>query len=167
MADHKAIALRALERCNGQLDEIFYRLEQVDEQLMNQKISNEVWSVVQIFNHLLEGEVLSLRYLKYKLSEHAQFEKETFKTKAKYSLAMIFYTFPVKFKAPKNLNNPSNDQSLEEIKQLFIDTRTEMRAFIEARDNGFFVLASSKHPLIGRITLAKMIRFFSQTHCSS
>jgi len=160
MAGKKEIAIRALDRCNHQIGEIFSRLEEIDDSYMNEKLNADTWSVVQILDHLLVGEQLSLKYLKYKQGQNEQFIRESLKTRLKYSIAMILYSFPVKFKAPKNLSTANNEWTLDGIKQVYLAERLAMRAFIEDQKEEFFTLATSKHPLFGRITLTKMIRFF-------
>ena len=160
MASQKAIALRALNRCNEQLDAIFERLDHVNDSLLHEKIDNDTWSVNQILNHLLESEELTLQYLNYKIGEGAKFGKESLKTKTKYSLAMVLYSFPVKFKAPAKLSQPSNNEDIYTIKSKYAKLRTSMEEFINVQDESFFKLASTKHVAIGRLQLVKMLRFF-------
>lgn len=160
MTDHRAIAVRALDRCNQQMDFLLQRLESMDDEYLRKQIKPGTWSVIQIFNHLLEGEKLLLAYLKYKMKKNETLKRESFAVKFRYQVAMITMSLPVKFKAPVKLSSPSNEDGLEEIRVKFIEARMALRNFIEEQDQSYFIMATSKHPRIGKITLAKMIRFF-------
>ncbi len=160
MADHQVIAIRALDRCNVQLDQLFQRIDDIDPHYLSEKLDENTWSVIQILNHVLQGEQLALSYMQYKKEQGAVLEKESWKARWRFHLTMIALSLPLKFKAPGKLNSPSNQESLEEVKANFLAARVALRAFMDEQDPSFFRMASCKHPRIGRITLTRMIRFF-------
>lgn len=159
----KSKTITALNYNNQQLNALLNRIYEVDEGLLNKKIDNESWSVIQIFNHLYETEDLSLNYLKYKEKMEYKFSKITFKSLFKYRLLMFAYGLPIKFKAPTVLSQPSNELSFNEVQDKFASLRQKYLAFIERQDEEFFNLATCKHPVTGRIKMIQMLKFF-RTH---
>jgi len=151
-----------LKNNNEQLESIFERLQEIDSQLLNRKMDENSWSVIEILNHLHLSEELTLNYLKYKMESNSTFEKETFRSKYRFILMMFLYTIPNKFKAPEKISNPSNEDTLETIQEKFAKLRAEFNTFYLDQDDGFFKLATCKHPAVGRIRADKMLRFFNK-----
>ena len=134
-------------------------IEPIDDSELQKKPSDDSWSVVQVFNHLLEVEKLSLDYLEYKEKENAIFSKESFFTKIKFLIYKIALILPLRFKMPSNLSQPSNEGGLESIQKGFSEIRVRFEGFLERQNEEFLSNAVYKHVIVGRISLAKMFVF--------
>ena len=161
----KTKAINTLYRLNNQLNELFNRIYQVDEGLLHKRVSPKSWNVVQVLEHLHETEFLTLQYMKYKVDQQTAFKREGFQAKLKYFIMRVLYALPLKFKAPKILSQPNDDFSFSEMQKKYADLRKDYQQFIEAQDEFFFQLAVCKHPVVGRIKLIKMLRFY-EAHTS-
>lgn len=157
----KSKAINTLDRLNNQLNELFNRIYQVNEGLLHKRVAPKSWNVIQVLEHLHETELLTLQYMKYKVAQKkAAFSREGFQAKAKYFVMRVLYALPLKFKAPKILSQPNDDFSFSEMQKKYADLRKDYQQFIEAQDESFFQLAVCKHPVVGRIKLIKMLRFY-------
>lgn len=149
-----------LNRINQQLEGMFSRIDMLDPSQFNIKPDNNSWSVIQVFNHLYDTESLSLKYLEYKEKEGNGFTKESLMTKLKLNVYSITLALPFRFKAPKQLSVPNNEEDFEEIQIKFAELRQRFSDFVKRQDEEFFNLGSCKHIIIGRLKLSNMIRTF-------
>lgn len=149
-----------LNRINQQLEAIFSRIDVLDPTQFNIKPNESSWSVIQVLNHLYESEILTLKYLEYKEKEGNNFTRESFYTRMKLNFYSIALALPIRYKAPKVLSSPSNEDSFEEIQDKFATLRQSFRDFILRQNEDFFRLGSCKHVVVGRLKLLNMIRFF-------
>lgn len=156
----KAKSLNTLNRANIRLNDMLNRVYEVDESLLNQKPDANSWSVIQVLNHLYDVEFHNLKHQKYKIEQGDKFPKETFISKAKFIALHVAYVLPIKFKAPAAINNPSNNDSFEEIQEKYAALRQEHLSFLEKQNETYFRTASCKHPAVGRLTMLKMLRFY-------
>ena len=155
----KTRALTKLERLNLEFDRVIQLIEPIDDLELVKKPTKDMWSVVQVFNHLYEVEQLSLDYLEYKELNGKPFPKVKFITKAKMIVYKIALLSPLKFKKPQNLSEPSNEGGLDSIQKEFENLRIKFNEFVERQDDTFFNTASYKHTIVGRVNIETMFEF--------
>ena len=156
----KSKTINSLNTSNELLNSIFERLSILDASLLNGKPSDLEWSAVQVLNHLYEAEFLTLQHQLYKEKEGFGDFKETFKTKIRYHILVVAYILPIKFKAPKLLESPSNSDNFTQLQEKYAALRKDFQLFLERQNEAYFKIASAKHPAVGRIPILKMVRFF-------
>lgn len=155
----KQQTLNRLDQLNSELDRILTMVEPIHDNELSKQPAPDKWSVIQVFNHLLDVENAGLSYLEYKEKQSDVFQAENLKTKLKFFGYQLALRLPLRFKMPKTLSQPPIEGSFNSIQNEFQSTRIKYLEFIQRQDEDFFTKATFKHPLIGRITLSKAMKF--------
>jgi len=120
------------------------------------------WSALQVMQHLMRSEELSMRYLQKKLSYQPDLQKAGPVTGLRSWLLRTYLQLPFKFKAPQAVDaaNFESDLTLDELAGRWKATRAELRAFLDGLPDDLYDKAVYKHPFAGRLTLYGMVDFF-------
>ena len=140
-------------------------LQPFPDEMLNRPPAPRKWSAVQVMHHLIISEELSLKYLKKKLSFNPTLKKADWKAKARKGVLKFYLGLPLKFKAPKGVNDAALPKfvSLEETMERWAKARKEMRDFLEQLPEDHLDKELYKHPFAGKLTLRGMLEFF-QSH---
>lgn len=150
----------------------FDRLEYTREALLD-KISahdhthistrkKKKWSPVEQCYHVYLAENLSRQYCIKKLSFKPELEDAGLKTQLRVMALKAMERLPLKFKAPKNINEQAfpPDLNLETVRQVWAEDRKELKSFLENLDPALLNKEIYKQPSVGRLTIAGMLEFF-------
>ncbi len=163
----KAKTLEYFGKIEDQLNTLWNNLDTRDVESFGVKPTTDTWSILQILEHLRQSEELSLKYIKYKIDNNARFRKTGFSESLKIKTLVRAFKSERKFKAPDvNGLSPQNEGlSYDEIKQKYTDIRSDFKSYLSGLDDSYFILNVYKHPIIGRINLLQMLKFF-EVHVS-
>lgn len=149
-------AFDSLEFQRIQLEE---RLNKLDHNLLFIPQSQGKWSINQVLAHLSNSEFGTMRYIRKKMLGMDTLGQANFGAKLRSLLLKLFLDSQVKFKMPKQLPDPSNEISFEELKVQFSKNRLALKELIETfPDDGLEKLVF-KHPFAGRFSLYQTILF--------
>ena len=155
-------ALKQLERLDVKLKYLFDRLSEHNPEKLVEKPSLKEWSVVEVMNHLMLSEKLSLKYCQKKLSFDPKLKKTNWKTNWNEFVLRTYLSIPIKFKAPKAVGDSAflSHSNFIESKDQWLTDRKSLKVFLESQDNEVFRKELYKHPFGMRISLNGMLGFF-------
>ncbi|MBR10257.1 MAG: hypothetical protein CMP48_21515 [Rickettsiales bacterium] len=138
-------------------------LEGVDADMFQWKKDEHTWSLSQVMDHVIFSEASALRYCQKKMLAGDQIPDATLFNTVKIRLYFWALQTKLKFKAPKPISKPDNSKSVEELKDLWNQTRADYIGFLDNYPDKYLNKAVFRHPLAGRIRLDEMLRFLN-TH---
>ncbi len=146
------------------LEALLKYLKEFPDKQLNEKPAPDAWSALQICHHLLIAEKLSLQYIKKKFSFNPKLQPVTMATKMRTRLLKTYLNTPMKFKAPENVsteNLPATSE-LGDVKNEWLNYRTELRSFLKSLPEDIFNKEVYKHPFAGKLSLQGMLVFFEE-----
>lgn len=151
-----------LDQLNSKLESLTVKLRQYPDEKLNAKPVPDAWSVLQVMQHLMTSEHLSLAYVKKKTSFQQSFKKAGLATKARWAALKISLWLPLKFKAPPavNADNFPDKSDLKEIVQQWHENRKDLAQFLENVPKEWIGAEVYRHPRAGRLKLEEMLVFF-------
>lgn len=146
-----------------QLQALFSELERYPHDVLNASPAPGKWSVMQVLQHLLRSESLSLAYLQKKWSYDPKLKPATFRTRWREFILTSYLGVPIKFKAPKGVNEEHfpEESDFASTRKQWLETRKAMEAFLNELPEEVFAREFYRHPIAGRITLKGMLGFFA------
>jgi uncharacterized damage-inducible protein DinB len=138
-------------------DQILGDLSEVEDEVLYQKIEQKKWSIIQILNHLILAERMSLRYIQKKFPAIDQLYDAGLKATAAMKAMKIAQRSSRKFKAPDQVSQPEGDTSLSDIKTNWKVVQDELKSFLDNYPDKYLKKALFKHPFIGRVSLNQMM----------
>lgn len=154
---------------NQQLDNQYQKFEQDRKSLLSslQSISadklcaqpNGKWSVIQNLNHLILAEYGTLGYLKKKIQAVDTLEKAGFQSWLGYQFIRLYLVLPNKVKAPKGVDNPLNNETVEMIVAKWDKLRADWYQFLLQIPDNQLKKAIFKHPFGSRLNIYQTIGF--------
>ena len=154
-----------LEALNIEMGQLINYLSTFSEEALNKQPQSGSWSALQVTNHLVLSEKLSLAYCKKKLSFQPQLKKAGVLGSLKSALVQFYLWSPIKAKAPKGISTevlPEND-TVDSVHQKWKVVREEMARFINDLPEEYVDKEVYKHPFGGRLSIDGMMAFF-QAH---
>lgn len=160
---------------NKELSSHFSRLERSRQEvlslvdgkshkLLNTRVNEQKWSVIQILYHMKEAERFPLMYMKKKILAPDALYPSTLKQQFRTYLLRISLFLPLKFEAPKVVKDDIPEEiKLEELKTDWDMVRSDMQAFLSELDPALYDKKIFKHPRIGMINIKQTMLFF-QSH---
>ena len=120
------------------------------------------WSVLEVLHHLKIAEAGSQRYIEKKLSYNSELPNTNLQSEARSLFLTVFNRFPLKFKAPKAVNeaNFPKDIPFSQIMEDWKVQRQNLHDYLNSLDASLFKKQVYKHPLGGRLSLTNMLQFF-------
>lgn len=125
----------------------------INEEHFRQKPSHSDWSISEIYHHIFDASILSLKALEY-LSEGIEEKgKETWAAKIIFLLGRM----PGKFKAPRVILNRVKSISIAESNQLIDSFETKLTFTLKLVDLNS--TGRVKHPRLGALTTKQWLKF--------
>ncbi len=134
--------------------------EGIDNEILKKNPSDNEWSVIEICNHLMVIEQLSIGYIRNKIEKADQAKPVNFKSKIRGFIMRIALSLPLKFKAPKAVSQIPAPKSFSDLSMIWDMTRKELWKVIEKVPEGSYNKAFFKHPFSGYMTIEDMLDFF-------
>ncbi len=151
-----------LDRLDRDFARITTLLRQYDDATLNRKPAPNAWSALQVVQHLMLAEGLSLKYIKKKLSFGVP-PKAGFSSTFRRWMLKLYLRAPLKTKAPKIVSEPIQDTAVgSELLAQWAALRTETRAFLETLPESTVKSECYKHAVAGKMDLRGMLTFFEE-----
>lgn len=135
------------------------RLSGVDANLLSIPEKEGKWSVNQVLTHLSISEFASLKYIQKKMLGIDTVNNKSFSSVFRSKLLKWLLDSPLKYKMPKQLPEPSNEKSFDELKAQFEKNRKAIHQLIESFPEEDIDKLIFKHPFAGRFSLHQTITF--------
>ena len=151
-----------LDRLNSNLESLALKLGKYPHEKLNVKPSPDAWSVMQVMQHVMTSERLSLAYVKKKTSFQQSFKKAGLATRLRWAALKVFLWLPLKFKAPPavNADNFPVESDLGEVVGQWYENRKDLARFFENVPKEWIGAEVYRHPRAGRLKLEDMLVFF-------
>lgn len=124
------------------------------------KPDSETWSVLEIIEHLILVEEVSLRGIQKRLEEKSAIKPAGLSTWFRSFLLNTGLRINVKYKAPSKRVHPENPQSLVDLNQRWEKSNNVLTQFISGFSDSDLNLPVYRHPRGGDITLTYGLEFF-------
>jgi len=151
-----------LDRLNEHLDFLFDRLSTCTHEQLNSHPKPGSWSAIQVMHHLMLAESYSMMYCEKKLKNSVSFRKNSIASYIRSLLLRWYLLSGLKAKAPSRVNtdNLPESDSLDQVKQQWLDQRQKLLLWLEKISPVYLDKAIYKHPVAGYISLSGMLSFF-------
>ena len=149
---------KRLKLLDSETQRIFDDLSGLDDQTLRK--NGRGWSVIQVLNHLNKAEILSLQYMRKKMKAGTKMKKINVLNRMRMWITCGFLESGLKWKAPSYIANPPGDDSLEEMREKWKETRSQIEAYIQDYPDEWLDRAVYKHPMAGRLSLMQAIDSF-------
>lgn len=128
---------------------------------LNAKLSPAHWSVLQVMQHLMVSECLSVQSIQRQMEKGRTFEKAGIQSWARGQLLGISLRSPFKFKAPGIVNETAflSEGDFETLAGAWKNQRREMDVWLHQFPASLHRHLVFKHPYAGLLTLHGMLRF--------
>lgn len=158
----RASLLTQLDQLNSELDDLFRELEQYPHEQLNRQPAADSWSAMQVMNHLLLSEMYSRQYCEKKLSFAPKLPTAGISDRLRTLIVRFFFWLPFRINAPKFIATDAlpKESELETVRKSYLEQRQAMAKFLSSVDDQYLNKAVYKHPFVGRLSLAGMLRFF-------
>jgi uncharacterized damage-inducible protein DinB len=135
-------------------------LSTINQEILQDKPAESVWSVMQILDHLVLAEAMSLGYLEKKINGIEEVGTVGVRSRLGMLLIKLLMNGGRKFKAPKSVSQPDGQVTLDQVGRKWKEERQRLFTFLENYPDEHLDKAIYKHPVIGRISLVQMLAFF-------
>ena len=138
-------------------NQVIADLSHVDIKILQKKPNPDSWSCIQILDHLVLSERLSLQYITKKYPAIEELPEAGLKQSVLLKVMTIGLKTGKKIKAPAVVAQPQAGYTLEEVDAAWQGVQDELKDFLEAYPEQYFHKSLYKHPFIGRLTLSQMM----------
>jgi len=152
--------LHLYHKLEEQQMDIINSVADLDKHVITYRLFDNKWHILEIIQHLVMSENLSLIYLRKKWKYTQNLPPKTFITDFRSWLLLFFMWFPIPLKAPARVIVFDPDKTGSELIREWGQTRTQMKNFLEEMDLDVFQKEFYKHPAVGKLTLHHMLQFF-------
>lgn len=140
--------------------QLFEMLRVNSDELINQKPAADTWSIAEVIAHLIVAEEMSLKYLSKKVLDTSKARPEGLKSKWRWLLVQIVFTFNIKFKAPEIVEPNLGYQSLADLETKWGHIRAQTYQVLAKLSDEEVNKELWKHALAGKLNLHHMLQFF-------
>jgi len=151
---------RVWNKLEGQRTGLINLISDLEQVVLLHRISDKKWNILEILQHLVMSEKLSMIYLKKKWKYSKKLPSKTILTNLRSWTLQFLMWYPFPLRAPARVNVFDPDRTLQDIIQEWRHIRTEMYKFLGELDSPVFNYEFYKHPAVGKLTLDHMLRFF-------
>lgn len=151
--------LDAFDSLEGKREKLEERLDQVDPANLFIIEKEGKWSVNQVLTHLSNSEFATVRYIQKKMLGIDSVGNKGFISIVRSKLLKWLLDSPLRYKMPKQLPEPSNEKSYQELKSQFAKNRGSIKELIESFPEKDLDKLIFKHPFAGRFSLYQTITF--------
>jgi hypothetical protein len=141
--------------------ELGNKMSKFSDAQLNQKPLAGGWSAMQTAYHLITAETFSLGYLQKKIQAKDKVKSAGIMHSLRSALLRLFLSLPIKFKAPKIVEQVPDFKAFTEMKEDWDKTRKGMSDLLETLTDEDVKRELFKHPLAGRMNILQMMDFFN------
>lgn len=150
---------KTFAKLEKQRAELFERLKDYDEKILNQRPAENAWSVMEVIDHLTIAERSSYQYLQKKIQDKNAAQKTGLKELFRSVLLNAYLASNKKFKAPSLTLPAATYLTRAEAEKAWSEARKDIECVwtglpVELLDRNWF-----KHPRAGKLNLKQMLTF--------
>ncbi len=152
-----------LEKLNRELESLLTHLSSFPSEKLQERPAPGAWSVVEVMQHLMLAERLSVGYVRKKIQYPHGLKKPGLENRIRLLMLRFFLEVPIKFKAPAIVSEQkfSNDVDFDTLAKKWREIRVELGKLLDEIPPELEKTNIYKHAVAGRLTLAGMFRFFT------
>jgi len=139
---------------------LLHKLERVSEKNLNQDLRKGKWSILQVLEHVIVCEELSIQYAFRKITQPDSLERVGVKSKVLSKIVTLGLGLKLKHEAP-SVTKPNSDRntSLDTLRERWEISRDNLEE-LSIQSTGFLELGIGKHPSIGSMSFSQILAFF-------
>jgi uncharacterized damage-inducible protein DinB len=138
--------------------ELLSELSEYSIEILQKQPRAEKWSVVQIVNHLILAESMSLGYIKKKVLAVEELEEVGFRQNLTMNIMKLAQRSSRKFKAPAPVSQPESGSSHDDLRKDWEAVQLALKSFLDQFPDQYVKKALYKHPFAGRLSLSQMMK---------
>lgn len=150
----------AYSKIESERKNLFNRLANYPDEVLNKKPAPDKWSVAEVIGHLMVAEEASLKYLQKKTQDMSKERKAGFSGWRRLATIKLVFILPIKFKAPDITNPPKEFKSLKELDEKWAADRKATYDIINRLSDADARKTIWKHTLAGKMNIYQMLDFF-------
>lgn len=153
---------RRLSRMNASLLEFFEELKDYSDDTLNRKPDEDAWSVLQVMDHLIQSESISLQAAKRTIAVPDKLQNAGIGHFFRYRLLRFYLRSPMKFQAPDSVGTSVllERGSFWEVARRWRRNREELYQFIRELPADLNNKQIFYHPRAGGLTTTALLDFF-------
>jgi hypothetical protein len=141
-------------------NKIIETISGLDQEILNKKLKEDRWSIIQIFFHVVKTERVVELSIKNNL-KNKSLEKAGVSSGLRILYCRITFSSPFKFKAPGLLRNVPASYSIEEIKSKWQTIRKVLKELLEEFPSDNFNTNVFEHPYFGKFNIFQTLDFLN------
>lgn len=151
-----------LDELDHSLDELFTYLSRFSHEELNRQPAAGGWSALMAAQHLFLAEQYSAGYVKKKLSFDPKLARTSLRTQLRSTFLGAYFISPFKRKAPTAIGDGivEGTYQLDKMQEKWKLQRRQLREYLQELPAERYREEVYKHPFVGRLSIAGMIRFF-------
>ncbi|NBC05295.1 MAG: DUF1569 domain-containing protein [Bacteroidetes bacterium] len=157
---HKDKLIDHLDRIESDQSNLFSELDNLSQEQLHFRKSPDKWNILQILDHLMTSEKLSVVYIKRKTGSSKSIERSGFLSKFRIFVLKLAFILPFKYKAPKVSDSTGKDPNYKELKTEWREVRRELKELILKLDESTLKSQIFKHPIVGLLNMKQTLQFF-------
>lgn len=138
--------------------QLFSELDKFQPEQLEYKSSPEMWSMLQVVNHLLISEQHIYQYL-CKKNQAKTLDPAGVAAAARSLVLNAFLKSPLRVSAPRQLPLPESPRALPEMRKDWDATRRDMETFLMELPSERLQKIIFRHPFAGRFNIAQTLKF--------
>jgi hypothetical protein len=157
---HKDKLIIHFDRIEYDRANLISQLDDLSQEQLHFRRSPEKWTILQILDHLITSEKLSVKYIKRITSTPENLERSGFQSKFRIFALKLALILPFKYKAPKISDATGKDPEYEKLKLEWEQIRKDLRKQINSLDKSILKGEILKHPIVGMLNMKQTLQFF-------
>ncbi|HHS95099.1 MAG TPA: DinB family protein [Phaeodactylibacter sp.] len=155
---------KKLDTLDQELKLLLRDLKQLSNKDLAWKPTQDKWSILEVMQHMIIAEELSLKYIQKKMSFQPKLKRAGVVTSGRKAMLWLYLNMPFKVKAPQLV---AEDMFIEgvtfwDLVKRWNSLREKLREYLASLPDDIFSKALYKHPVTGRMSLDGMLTFFIQ-----
>lgn len=153
MTDH-------LDRIESDRIKLFAELDDLSQEQLHFRRSPDKWTILQILDHLMTSEKLSVVYIKRKTSSDKSIERSGLRSSFRIFALKLAFILPFKYKAPKISDSTGKNPNYKKLKTEWQGVRSELKELILKLDENTLKGQIFKHPIVGMLNMKQTLQFY-------
>jgi hypothetical protein len=143
-------------------EDLMTRLGELDDRALAFKPPGDSWSLLQVADHVLRSEAVSLEYMRKKLPHVGPSSRSGLRSKWAFPLLRVVLSLPLRLKMPASIRDslgPGEHIDLDELGERWVVLRSRLRDLLEGMPAELMKAPLFRHPIAGSMDLVRALRF--------
>lgn len=142
--------------------QLLAKLDEKKEPELNYHPGKNKWSVIQVLNHLIITEQLSVKYINKKLTYRTNIKKTGLGAAIRFFVLKLMLQTPLRFKAPEIVSEVPDNGDFNYVKNQWDQTRKELRKLLDDMPEEFLNKNIFKNAMAGKMNIYQMLGFMEE-----